>query len=48
MDIQEFIYHIETLRNLEPEELVADLRLTAEEIVDAFPDQVEAFIKENF
>lgn len=44
----DMLYHMENLRNLDPDQLVGDLNLSTEEILDAFTLRAVAFIEKEF
>ncbi len=48
MNDEDFEYHLNHLKNLNPDQLVADLELTTEEILDAFSATAEVFIYKEF
>lgn len=48
MNTQEYEYHLDHLKNMDPDQLVAELDLSTDEILDAFAPQVEQFIRENY
>lgn len=48
MEPQDFMYHLENLQALDPDQLVADLGLTTQQILDAFPLEATEFITKEF
>lgn len=48
MNEQDFLYHLENLYELDPDQLVSDLNLTTEQIIKAFPNRVISFLKKEF
>lgn len=41
-------YYMETLRELDPDELVCDLRIESDELLDAFRQRAIMFIREEW
>jgi len=48
MNIIDYNYHLDNLRELDPDQLVSDLNLSTEDIIMHFPCEVRDFIEENF
>lgn len=48
MNDTDFTYHLNNLEALDPDQFVADLGLTTEQLLDAFPLEAEAFIEKEF
>lgn len=48
MNDTDFVYHLSNLEALDPDQLVADLGLTTEQLLDAFGREVDAFIEREF
>jgi hypothetical protein len=48
MTPQDFMYHLENLQALDPDQLVADLGLTTQQILDAFTQEAVDFIAKEF
>lgn len=45
---EDFVYHFNNLRALDPDQLVSDLQLTTEEILEHFHEEARTFIEEQF
>jgi len=45
---QDYMYHYDNLRALDPDQLVSDLNLTTNQILEAFHEEATEFIEENF
>ena len=48
MDEQSLQYHLDTLRECDPDYVVDVLDITSEEIIAAFPDRARQFIEQEF
>lgn len=48
MNVQEYEYHLENLRNMDPDDVVGELELTTEEILEAFESRVDFYIRDNY
>ncbi len=48
MEWNEYVYHLNLLEALDPDQLVTDLGLTTEDIIAAHPEKVKAFIEDNY
>ena len=44
----DYLYHIENLKALDPDQLVSDLGLSTEDIIEAFPAEVDDFIEREY
>jgi len=44
----DFEFHLETLREMDPDELVLELGITTDEIIDRFGYHVDKYIQDNF
>jgi hypothetical protein len=42
------LYHLDNLRELDPDQLVSDLNLSTQEILDAFPQRAIDFVIKEF
>lgn len=48
MNNEEYMYHLSIMLEQDPDVVCCDLELTTEELIEAFPQRVREFIKENF
>ena len=48
MDEQELEYHLDTLRECDPDYVVDVLEITSDELIRAFPDRARSFIEKEF
>lgn len=45
---EDFKYHMDNLRILDPDQLVSDLNLSTEDILSAFHEEAREFIEKEF
>ncbi len=48
MEINKLLAHFAQLEALDPDVLVGDLGITTQQLLDAFPDEAEAYIEKEF
>jgi hypothetical protein len=48
MKLYDFDYHLENLKALDPDQLVSELGVSTEDIIDAFPAEVDRFIEREY
>ena len=46
--LYDYHYHIENLKALDPDQLVSDLGLSTEDIIEAFPAEVDDFLEREY
>jgi hypothetical protein len=48
MNNEDFAYHMENLRMIDPDQLVSDLGLSTEDLLNAFWEEAREFIEKEF